>query len=51
MWELQAGIGKSRIIATIGLMLMSQLVCNRIHIVIPNAALVRRDSEEFDDYR
>ena len=50
LWELYASIGKSRIIACIGLMALSSKVVKTVHIVVPNAALKRRDESDFGDY-
>ena len=47
---LPSGIGKSRIIPTLGLILLFLGLANRIHIVIPNESLLRRDKNEYQDY-
>lgn len=50
IWELGGGIGKSRIAATLGLMLLSTRACTRVYFVIPNRGLIVRDREEFKTY-
>ena len=50
MWQLICSIGKSRIIHSVGLMLLNTKAFTRIHIVIPNGALKQRDIEDFADY-
>ena len=50
MWQLVCGIGKSRIIHSIGLMLLSLKDFKAVHIVIPNKALLKRDKKDFADY-
>jgi len=41
-------MGKSRIIATIALLLLIENACKKVHILVPNEALKMRDSEEFE---
>lgn len=43
LWELYASIGKSRIIACICLMALTSKDVSTVHILVPNAALLRRD--------
>ena len=50
IWELGPGIGKSRIAAATGFMLLSSEVYKSVHFVIPNAGLKKRDMDDFDDY-
>ena len=49
MWELLGGMGKSRVIATMALMLLEQGY-SKFHILLPTVALMNRDKEEFSDY-
>ena len=49
MWELLGGMGKSRVIATMALMLLEQGY-SKVHILLPTVALMNRDKEEFSDY-
>ena len=50
IWELAGGIGKSRIIATLGLILLSNTECHKVHFVIPIEGLMNHDSLKFKDY-
>jgi hypothetical protein len=50
VWELGGGIGKSRIAATLGMMLLSTSAYTRVYFVIPNRGLIARDREEFKSY-
>ena len=50
IWELAGGIGKSRIIAALGLILLSKSECHKVHFVIPIEGLMNRDAQEFKDY-
>ena len=49
MWELPAGMGKSRVIATMALMLLLNH-CKKVHIVVPIEALMERDKAEYNEY-
>ena len=48
MWELPAGMGKSRVIATMALILA--LSNFKVHIVVPIEALMERDKKEYNEY-
>lgn len=50
MWELLGGMGKSRIIATMSLMMLTHSQINKVHIVVPIPALMERDKKEFAQY-
>jgi len=43
IWELAGGIGKSRIIAALGLILLSKTEGHKVHFVIPIEGLMNRD--------
>jgi hypothetical protein len=44
------GTGKSRTIAVATLATLLWLNCSKVHILVPNLALLKRDSTEFKDY-
>ena len=50
MWELFAGMGKSRIIAWSVLTLLHHSPIKNVHIVIPIKSLMERDKNAFADY-
>ena len=50
VWQLICSFGKSRIIHGVGLMLLNMKAFSRVHIVIPNTALMQRDIKDFADY-
>jgi hypothetical protein len=50
IWELGAGIGKSRIAATLGLMLLCSGTYTSIYFVIPSKGLLARSQDEFRTY-
>ena len=43
-------MGKSRIIACMALIALSMKMFRQVHILVPSAALLRRDKEDFGDY-
>jgi len=46
MWDLLGGMGKSRVVHTMALMLLLQEY-KRVHIVLPTQSLVDREMNEF----
>ena len=50
IWLLEAGSGKSRMIASLALCLLLKTSCKHIHILIPNSLLLKRDQIEYSDY-
>ena len=49
-WTLQAGVGKSRIIATAALIALEKTDLSAVHIVTPNSHLAMRDEEDYSSY-
>jgi reverse gyrase len=49
MWDLLGGMGKSRVVHTMALMLLLQGY-ERVHIVLPTQSLVDREMNEFNDF-
>lgn len=49
MWDLLGGMGKSRVIHTMALMLLLQGY-KRVHIVLPTQSLMNREMDEFKDF-
>ena len=47
---LPTGSGKSRIIPTLGVHLLSTGLAQRVHVLIPGTGLLKRDREEYADY-
>ena len=47
---LLTGSGKSRIIPTLGVHLLSAGLAQRVHVLIPGTGLLKRDREEYADY-
>jgi len=43
-------MGKSRIIASLALILLLQKQGPKVHVIVPNAALAKRDSIDYKDY-
>lgn len=43
-------MGKSRIIATVALLIKLWINCGVVHIVFPNQLLCDRDKKDFEDY-
>jgi len=50
IWDLPGGMGKSRVVATMGLMLLLFGGYKRVHFVYPTESLKVREEEEFADY-
>ena len=50
MWDLLGGMGKSWVVATIGLMLLLTTEYNMVHFVYATEALKIREMQELDDY-
>ena len=49
MWDLLGGMGKSRVVHTMALMLLLQGY-DRVHIVLPTQSLMNRELNEFKDF-
>ena len=49
MWDLLGGMGKSRVVHTMALMLLLQGY-ERVHIVLPTQSLMDREMNEFCDF-
>jgi len=47
MWQLPAGTGKSRVIATAALVWAKNTKAGKVHIVTPNELLKKRDESAF----
>ena len=47
---LPTGSGKSRIIPSVGVHLLSSRLAQRVHVLIPGTGLLKRDREEYADY-
>jgi len=50
VWELQCGLGKSRILHCLGLLLLVGGFYKRVHFVMPSLALISRDKADHSDY-
>ena len=50
IWMLPSGSGKSRIIPSVGVYLLSCGLAQRVHVLIPGMGLCRRDRTEYADY-
>jgi len=50
MWMLRAGLGKSRIIATMAMNILTLGMAKKVYILIPNESLLQRDKTEYADY-
>lgn len=50
LWELAAGSGKSRVISCLAAILLMMGRAKKVHLVYPNAALMKRDKHDYADY-
>ena len=48
-WTLQAGVGKSRIIAVAAMIALSRHLVSKVHILVPNVQLKQREEHDFED--